>query len=254
MSYLPGTDIIATPPTTSASSIDPKEAAMKARVLNHMSVDHVDSIALYLRYYSKLPSSQIPLNPAVGTLKMEDITLDHIILSHPFGRNLVYVDPPMENLMESRERLVAMHKECLTGLGLSDIKISTFVLPNRLWQWTLHVLAFLSFTTFGFCRDQLHPNTNTIVSKIWSIGGLVPGNAVLADKVALPVVLGMVVIHVFEAGYFARTRLRKHWVQRFTPLWWVWVIVTFNGGIASISRFDSMVEDIKTEREKSGAH
>ncbi|KAJ9650259.1 hypothetical protein H2198_010429 [Neophaeococcomyces mojaviensis] len=225
---------------------DPKTLAMKTRVLTHMTTDHADSLALYLRHYSKLPASSIPLSPPVGMLKLEDVTLDHMIISHPGGGNLVYIDPPMKSLMESRERLVGMHKDCLTGLGLSDIKIDSFVLPNKAWQWVTHLVTTFCFVTFSFFRSEVY--------RIWSFGGLVPGLGALAEVTATPVLWLMLAIHISEAGYFARTRLRKHWVQRFSPLWWMWTTCVFNGGVAGITRFDEMVEVMKAEREKGGKH
>ena len=81
-----------------------------------------------------------------------------------------------------------------------------------------------------------------------------PGLGRFAELMATPVLWFMLVVHTAEAGYFARTRLRRHWVQRFSPLWWVWVTCVFNGGVAGITRFDEMVEGIKLEKEKGGKH
>lgn len=229
------------------ASADPSQA-MKARILGHMTSDHAESLALYLNHYCNIPT---PLTPPPSTLKLDDITLDHIIISHSGGRNIVPITPPMDSLTEARERLITMHKDCLAALGLSDFKVDTFLLPNKPWQWFTHLVTALCFVTFSiYPAEAFLPEANTLASKIWSIGGLVPGLARTAYHVKDSVLALMIVIHVGEAAYFARARLRKFWVGTFTSVWWAWTAAVFNGGVAGITRFDEMVREMEEEKKK----
>ncbi|KAK5955422.1 hypothetical protein OHC33_003060 [Knufia fluminis] len=240
-------------PTTLNLS-DPKTQAMKTRVLNHMTNDHSDSLALYLNHYCKIPTSLRP-TPPTGTLKLDDITLDHIIVSHPSGRNLIPITPPMTHLGESRERLVSMHNDCLKALDMAPFEVEKFVLLNKPWQWALTLLSLLNFVTFSLYPSAAFlPESDTLASQIWSIGGLVPQLAKLTYYVKNTVLVGMLIIHVSETVYMARGRLRRYWVPRFSGVWWAWCSVVFAGGIAGITRFDEMVGDLERERERGGKH
>lgn len=239
------------PGPTTLDLSDPKIQAMKTRVQTHMTADHADSLALFLNHYCKVP---IPLHPTppVGTLKLDDIALDHMVITHPTGRNLVQITPPMNHLGESRERLVTMHNECLQALDLAPFKVEKFVAPSKLWQWITHVICALCFLTYGlYPAAAFLPEADTLASRIWSVGGLAPGLARFTSYVKDAVLVGMLAIHLGEAVWFSRTRLRRYWVPRFSAVWWMWTTAVFNGGVAAVFRFDEMVE---AERAKGGKH
>lgn len=237
------------------NTADPKAHAMKTRVLTHMTADHADSLALFLRHYCHLPASQVPINPILptGTIKLEDIDLDHMIITHPNGRNLVPIKPPMKSMSESRERLVSMHEECLSGLGLADFKVDKFVYPNKPWQWITHFAVFMTLFTFAFWPSSAFlPGSRQFPALFWSFGGLANWNARLAAIIKDYVLIPILLIHVAEAAYFSRNKLRKYWVERFTGLWWKWTGCVFLGGVAGMSRFDDYVAGIERERNRKG--
>ncbi|KAK5085405.1 hypothetical protein LTS08_003131 [Lithohypha guttulata] len=237
-----------------ASTTDPKMEAMKSRVLTHMTADHSDSLALYLNHFCKVPTSLRP-PPPIGTLKLEDITLDHIIISHPKGRNLVRIDPPMKHLGEARERLVAMHKECLQKLDMAEFKVDKFVLPNKPWQWALQIFSLMCFVLFTlYPAKAFLPEAGTLASKIYSVGGIVPGLARLTASIKDFVLIGMFAIHSAETGHMAQTRMKKYWVPAFSRTWWMWEAAVAVGGVAGMWRFDDMVKEMEEERRKSGKH
>lgn len=229
---------------------DPKQVAMKTRILTHMTADHADSLALFLKQYCKQPINIPASSEELSKLSLSDIQLTHMIISHPKGRSLIPFDPPMQSFSESRARLVQMHTEALRALGLSDLKIDTFVLPNKAWQWLIQFACILSFSTFTLYPSAAFlPEANTLASKIWSFGGLAPWNARLASYLCKPVVIAMVLIHAAEVVWFQQTRLRRYWVPTGTLVWWMWIVAAFNGGVGAIFRFDDMVADIRKEKE-----
>lgn len=234
---------------------DPKVQAMKARILTHMSADHADSLALYLQHYCLLPPSQAPLNPTPppGTLQLEDISLDHMIISHSSGRrrNLIPIAPPMTSLSEARERLVSMHHASLRALDLADFRITRVVPPNKPWQWLIHAAVAVTLFTFVLWPSpaSFEPGSGHFPAVFWSLGGLTPWLARLAARLRAPVLAFILVVHTAEAAWFARARLRRYWVPPFSgALWWGWVAVVWLGGVAGIARFDDYVAGLERER------
>lgn len=234
--------------------VDPKAEAVKTRVLTHMTKDHSDSLALFLNHYCKTATPLRP-TPPIGTLVLDDITLNHICITHPQGRNLIPIDPPMTSLSESRERLVQMHKSCLTALNMAEFKIEKFALPNKAWQWFTHFITIWTFVVFAMypARDFL-PGSGSWVSKVYCLGGLWPGLGEFAAYVKDWVLVGMLLIHTAEAAVMARGRLRRYWVPRFSGTWWAWTTATFTGGVAALGRFDDMVREMEEERKRGGKH
>ncbi|KAJ8606826.1 hypothetical protein MRB53_040693 [Persea americana] len=227
---------------------DPKTVAIKSRILTHMTADHAESLALYLRHYCKQPITLPPTPAILSTLALTDITPTHMIITHPSGRSLIPFTPPMAHLSGSRARLVQMHTEALRALHLSDLKVSTFVLPNKAWQWFTHFCTLLCFTTFSiYSSASFRPESDTLASRIWSVGGLAPWLGILASWTCKPVLVGMVLIHGAEVWHFQRSRLRTYWVAVGSVVWWCWVLCVFSGGVAGIWRFDEMVEGIRAE-------
>jgi len=60
----------------------------------------------------------------------------------------------------------------------------------------------------------------------------------------------MLVVHISETVYLARTRLQKHQVKTGSPVWWSWVISSFIEGFGAIQRFDAVVQDKEEEKKK----
>lgn len=229
------------------------DSAMQNRITSHMTADHATSLSLYLQHYSRIPASQLP-DPPAGKLALDEVTLEHMIISHPGGRNLVPFDPPLTSYAQARERVVAMHKDCLAALDLSETKVEKFVWPNKLWQWGLHLLAFWCLISFGLLRADVR-DASTVAGRVWSLGGLAPSFARFAAKIGLPVVVGMVAIHIGEATYFDMGRARRHGLRRGTKPWWSWTICVLNAGVAGLTRFDDYVEELNIDKANTkGQH
>ena len=219
----------------------PTNEAMQTRILNHMNADHQNSLVLYSRYYSKLPLSH------AKTSKLDSLNLEHMIIESSFGRCLVPFSPPLESYSDARERVVAMHQECLRGLDVDEVVIDRYSLPSGPLQCTLAFLTTWTFATFPF-RAQLSPESGSLLSWAWSIGGLFPGLARLAYLTAPYVLVFMVVVHGAEAAHMARGRLRRHSVEAFSGVWWAWVVDTFFEGFGAYQRFDGMVEKRRKDK------
>ena len=228
------------PPSTARGPPDP--AAMKNRVLTHMNADHLLSLRLYLQHYSHVPSS------GTASAKMLEITTEHVIVESSYGRHIIPFEPPMKSFMEARERLVDMHNLCLRELNVSDVVVKNYVLPDRIWQWALCGLCALIFTTFPF-RESIRPETGSVISKIWSLGGLAPWLARLSYTLA-PYVLGFVVLaHCGETLWFINRRLSRHWVEAGTATWCCWVADCLLEGSGCFTRFDRVVKRLETEKK-----
>lgn len=220
----------------------PDSAVMKARIISHMNSDHALSLRLYLMRYCHVPL------PGTSTAQMLDITSEHMIITSSYGRHVVPLEPPMKSLMEARERLVAMHNDCLSELGLSDVVLDRYVPPDRAWQWTLSALCALIFATFPF-RESLLPESGSVIARIWSLGGAVPGLARLSYTLQPFVLAVMVVLHVGETAWLANTRLKRYWVEVGTAVWWLWVLDCALEGVGCLSRFDRIVSRLEAEKK-----
>ena len=208
-----------------------------------MNADHQFSLILYSRYYSKLPLAH------AKTSKLDDITLNHMVIKSSFGRCMVPFDPPLKSFAEVRERVVAMHQEALKGLDVEDLLVDEYKFPNRWWMWLLMGLTTTTMITFPF-RSQLHPDSGSFISQIWSLGGLVPQLAKLAYKLS-PIVWPLtILIHLGEAAHMARGRLTRYQVEMFSGVWWMWVVDNFFEGVGAFFRFDEMVKGMREEKGK----
>ncbi|KAJ9612964.1 hypothetical protein H2200_002905 [Cladophialophora chaetospira] len=240
------TDLPSSPPAPTARG-PPDPAAVKARVLTHMNADHHLSLRLYLQHYSHVPSS------GTNTAKLLDITTDHIIIESSYGRHVIPFEPPMKSLMEARERLVDMHNLCLRELDLSDVVVKNYVLPDRAWQWLLSGLCLLIYATFPF-RESLKPESGSVSSKIWSLGGVAPWLAKLSYTLA-PYILGFVVVaHCGETLWLINGRLKRHWVEAGSAVWWFWVADCMTEGGGCLTRFDRLVKRLEAEKKGGGNH
>jgi Protein of unknown function (DUF2470) len=221
----------------------PSPEVLESRIITHMNADHSASLRLYARQYSKLPLSH------ARTATLEDLNLNHLILSSSFGRTLVPFDPPLKTLSEARERLVAMHEYCLKELDVDGTMLQEYRLPNQWWQWTLMIVCGWCFTTLPF-RSLIHPSSNSWISSVYSVGGKAPWLAEFAYTVA-PLTLGiMLFVHGWEAMTMVRTRMRRYEVEMFSGVWWCWVLDCFVEGVGSFVRVDDTVLKIKEAKEK----
>jgi hypothetical protein len=219
------------------------DTSRKTFIINHMNADHARSLSLYLRAYCGL-SARASTSP-----KLEDVRLTDMVISAQGSRYTIPFDPPLTSLSETRARVVAMHKEALKRLNLSDIKITRYS-PPKGSQWIGFTLCLAILV--GYCRrGNFEPG-----SLVYEGLGLAkyPGFTEFSHKWQ-PWIWGpLAVAHGFEAvvllGYM---RLRKYGVRAFSGLWWVWMALGFVEGFPAWMRFDGLVRRAEAEeKEKSG--
>lgn len=150
-------------------------------------------------------------------------------------------EPPLESYRDARERVVAMDKECLAGLGRSDVTINEYVQPTGLYAVMLVVCA-ATFSSFGQ-RWWFEPGQ--VVEKI-----LGQTFANFAWTIQPWLIGGMFAIHLVELVWFVPARLKKHSVNVRTKEFWLWSISMFIAGVFCLGRFDELVEKKRAAKAK----
>ncbi|KAF4187552.1 hypothetical protein CNMCM7927_003786 [Aspergillus lentulus] len=155
------------------------------------------------------------------------------------------INPPMTSFAEARARVVAMHKDSLQRLGLSDITIREYRPPHGLQIVSL-VLVVATLVVFGR-RSNFLPG-----SVFYEMVGLdrYPVLTRFCYDVA-PVVVGLLLgAHLVEATLLAVKRLRPHGVRVASGLWFAWIVSNFVEGFPVWRRFDEMVREERMKRER----
>ncbi|KAL5339057.1 hypothetical protein BJX70DRAFT_177383 [Aspergillus crustosus] len=215
------------------------DASRKAFIIKHMNNDHARSLSLYLRAYCAV-SARAAQNPV-----LEDLRLTDLVISAQGTRYTIPFDPPLTSLTETRPRVVAMHKESLHRLNLSDTIVTEYVPPKGA-QYVSFAICFAVLV--GYSRRQnFEPG-----SLLYETAGLArfPGFTEFSLKWGSWIWGFLAIAHTFEAGVLlAWQRLRKHGVKAFSGLWWTWVVLGFVEGFPAWNRFDELVK-----KKEEGAH
>ncbi|KAL4891655.1 putative integral membrane protein [Aspergillus ambiguus] len=201
----------------------------KNPILHHMNKDHQRSLSMYLQVYCGVSGRD------AQSAQLEDITLDDLLLRVANGtRYTIPLTPPLKSLSEARPRVVAMHKHCLEKLGLSSVVITEYRAPRGMHAVIFAVCLGLMV---GFGR-RAHFEEGSWVARTMG--------EEMAQKgwTVQPWVLGgLVGAHVLEALLLAVTRLRRHGVELFSRVWWMWMGSTVIEGFAAFQRIDGMVKE-----------
>lgn len=188
-------------------------APTKSFIIKHMNTSHADSLSLYLRAYCGVSAHFA--HPAI----LQDISHSDLLITAKGTRYSVPINPPMTSLAETRARVVAMHKDSLQRLGLSDITIAEYRPPQGLQVVSL-VLVVATLVVFGR-RSNFLPG-----SAFYETVGLdrYPVFTRFCYDVA-PVVVGLLLgSHLVEATLLAVKRLALELLplphpQDAGPLW-----------------------------------
>ncbi|MCJ1379672.1 hypothetical protein MMC17_002774 [Xylographa soralifera] len=209
-----------------------KDAAAKERIIQHMNKDHQDSLIRYLEHYCHV-SSYYARNAQLQDIAFHSMT----ITSGRSCRYIIPLDPPLASWSEARSRVVAMDSESIDGLKRSKITVKKYKRPKGLWI----VVPFLvagTITAFSK-RSNFEPGSFLYDYLLNSV----PDFAKFCHTIQPYLLPGILMIHTTEAAHMASSRLDKHSVPRFSPLWWKWVISAFFEGIGAFRRLDRIVAD-----------
>ncbi|KAH7021289.1 uncharacterized protein B0I36DRAFT_353963 [Microdochium trichocladiopsis] len=236
---------MATANAAAAPGAPPSDDALKARIITHMNRDHAAELAHYLRAFNGIPAS------AARGAQLTDLTLDtlHIETSASGTKpaHTVAISPPMASLSESRVRLVEMAKTAQAKLGLSDIKMdNSYTRPEGGGIASFAGVAFYFLSALAL--PWIKPGTAAwdVVDSVYpSFAGGAGGFVWLTRAIVVPVLL----IHITEAWWMARTRLAKHSVDVGSRTWWLWTGNTFFEGAPAFWRFDKLVEAERVRRQ-----
>jgi Protein of unknown function (DUF2470) len=203
-----------------------------------MNKDNQDSLSLFLRYYCNVPSA------SATPTTLQTFNLDSMIITSQGKRYYIPLDPPLPSFASSRSKMKAMHEECLRGLDLSDVKITTFLWPQTLMSRVTFVAVLLTILSFSR-RGNFVPG-----SFFFETVGLryLPRFAWFCRSIQPWLITFILGIHLAEAVWMARTRLRRHGVRRWSVLWWKWVGICFIEGITSFQRLDEIIREKEEEK------
>ena len=228
----------------SVSSAD-KDAAAQARIITHMNADHSDSLIRYLRHYHGV-SSLVARNARLTAIALDSMTISASLLPFSSASYPVKIDPPLSSWAEARARLAEMDGESCRGLGCSNVTVKRYAPPTGFSAFNFALCAW-SYVTFS-TRSNFLPGSlyHSVFFKHF------PGFARLCYTIQPFAFLFMLVVHLGEAMYLARTRMVKHTVPTFSQLWWKWFISDLIEGFTALLRFDAIVkeEQLKKERQK----
>lgn len=221
------------------------KTAIRTRITTHLNTFHRDSLSLFLRHYCNVPAhSTAPDSTTLETLKR-----DSLILTSQGKRYHIPLQPPLSSLTSSaatRQRLKEMHNECLRGLDLSDVRITTYRPPDTLIQRITFLAVALTLLSFSRRANFLPGSLFYETSRL----SFVPSFAWFCSTIQPWLITAMLGIHASETLWMARTRLRRHGVERWSRLWWEWVGTCFIEGLGSFHRIDGMVRDKEEEMKK----
>jgi len=236
-------------PIQSPARSQPKDDAMKARIIKHMNTDHAASLSLYLRHYRNLSAS------AAENPKLVDVSYSSLTITSADGTpHEIPLEPQLQSWADARPRVVAMDRDARAGLGLlppleasdehdsapAKVMVTAYDAPTA--PFHVFMIGMVAFLFGGYFARR---NGYWLVPGAWywknvmvyfPLGGA-EGYAWLQGKLVVPVVL----VHGAETLWMVG-RLRAHGVRMGTGLWWKWVGATFLEGFGAHQRFSAVVK------------
>lgn len=253
-------------------------ASEKARTISHMNKDHRRDMRLILQHYGSVPPA--PSSYAAVSKKnnnpenhadpdpdpdsdpiMTDIDLTSFTVRLPSSSSsssssssttthAIAFDPPLAAWDERRPRLVEMTRSARSAiLGPATVTVAEYVPPRGAYELTIFVLVLELYAAFALLRAGfLAPGTvlgrlvEALTAFVFPSHGL-GGFVWLVETLIAPVVA----LHVAEAWWLERSRLRRFGVARGGRVWWLWMGSVSVEGFMAFKRFDELVERLKAK-------
>ncbi|KAI1097303.1 hypothetical protein F4804DRAFT_327992 [Jackrogersella minutella] len=214
----------------------------KSRIIGHMNKDHGAELSEYLRAFNGVSAA------AARGAQIADMSLSAMTVTCASGAaHTVAITPPLGSAADARVRLVDMSALAQRRLGLSSVRVGAFTPPVGVGKFsfagvTLYILALATYPLVA-------PGTAAWghLDEFW------PGGAAGYTWLVRALFVPVIIVHITEAWWLGHTRLEKHGVERWTPLWWRWTACTFVEGWPAVVRFDGLVE-AETARKEGAKH
>ncbi|CAK7270447.1 hypothetical protein SEPCBS119000_004095 [Sporothrix epigloea] len=246
------------------------DAKSKQATMAHMNRDHSLDLGLYLRFVNGLSAKQLA---AEGDPEMVDMDLKAMYIRTSISGtvHVVPLNPPMAAWGERRRRLIDLAMEARqafgvplpehspppsapsapTGTEASGVPGSSKQ-PVSLGPPGVSDLCYMSAVLFFFVLcGQVYTGRDATSASVWaralSAVGLTERNFVfggisgfrrLLRLMCFPVLL----IHMTEAWWMAKTRLAAQNMKPLSLQWSLWTAFTFWVGFSSFPRFDRLAQ------------
>lgn len=220
----------------------------KTRIITHMNKEHQDTIVRLLEHFYGFSSY------AARNARLYDMTLHTLyITTSPSSGSakkdnyVVTLYPPLGSWGEARERLAALDKRTVTGLGREPVTLKRYIPPKGL-HLIVGITCLLVYIVLGR-RANLSPATCPKAIKPWL--ERYPAVAEFLWNIQPKAFYPLVGIHIVELLALARLRLTKYSVPVGSGLWWKWIIGTFIEGFGSFQRIDNWAAKEKATLAKA---
>ena len=148
---------------------------------------------------------------------------------------------------EARTRLADLDAQAVNGLGRSNVTVKKYERPFG-FMAVVFAACCLTYTAFSR-RSNFQPGSLLYDLILNRVDGFAKFCFMIQPFMFYPMIIG----HLVEATWMARTRLRKYSVPTFSRLWWKWFLSTSIEGVGAMIRIDRIAQE-EEERKASAAH
>ncbi|PHH83336.1 hypothetical protein CDD82_2088 [Ophiocordyceps australis] len=222
-----------------ASSPQDDDSLRRTRIISHMNQSHSRELSHYLQHYARLSP-----RAASGPL-LRDLSLDHMLIYTRAGtRHSIPFSPPLTSWADAKTRIIHMDTVARANLGISNIYISHFEKPRGIGLVFFIAVAFFLLTSFS--TPWIVPGT-----RAWSIlEAYFPGGPAVFCQLHGLLIVPVIGIHITECFFFDR-KLRRHGIERWSGLWYLWISSCFMEGVGAFWRLDSIIASKKAQQEEA---
>ena len=207
--------------------------------MTHMNRDHARELSHLLRFHAHLGER------AASSPSLRDISFARMVIRTPraAGDHSVAFAPALASWDDIRPRLVVMDQAAREGLGLSDVYVTEYRVPRGLDGLVMGAVLF--YYLCWFTLPLARPGTS-----VWKVlEAVFPGGPGFYRWLVRTIFVPVVGIHVVEAVLFDRYRMRRHGVERWSRLWWIWELDCLVEGYPCWARIDSVIENKRKQKE-----
>ncbi|KHN95833.1 uncharacterized protein MAM_06195 [Metarhizium album ARSEF 1941] len=219
------------------AALTPADQGLQERILSHMNTSHTRELTHYLRHYCGLTPSQ-----ARGA-SLRDVTLQGMRIRAGGADYVVHFKPALQSWSDVRPRIIEMDAIARESLGISGIYMARYHAPGFGDAIVLATVVFY-FASF-LALPWIVPG-----SLVWDIlAAYFPGGPETFAWAVKLIFYPVLAIHLLEPIVLDVTRLQKHGVDRWSGLWWMWMVSCFFEGLLVFRRFDRAIAEKRAEKE-----